>query len=49
MYGVPYLDMRVNGVTPFNKSTYLGDGVHYNAYGMTLVANELIRQFMTLI
>jgi lysophospholipase L1-like esterase len=49
MYGIPYLDMRVNGVTPFNRSTYLGDGVHYNASGMTLVANELIRQFMALI
>ena len=45
-FGVKWLDMRASGITMFNRSTYLPDGIHYNAAGMSIIANNA-RKFMT--
>ena len=45
MYGLMYIDPRAMGITPYNKATYLGDGVHYNATGMDFIAYGMINRF----
>lgn len=40
-FGVPYIDMRTAGITIFNRSTYLPDGIHYNAAGMELIYEKV--------
>lgn len=36
-FGIPYIDLRTSGVTIFNESSYLPDGIHPNAAGMQLI------------
>lgn len=44
-FGVKWVDARAFGVTMFNLSNYLGDGIHPNAAGMQKLANDLIKKF----
>jgi len=44
-FGVKWIDARAFGVSIYNLSTYLGDGVHPNAAGMSKYANDLIKKF----
>ena len=45
-FGVKWIDMRSSGITMFNRATYLPDGIHYNAAGMSIVAKN-VEKFMT--
>mgnify|MGYP002801328982 FL=1 len=38
-FGVPVVDTRTAGITMFNRSLYLPDGIHPNAAGMQLICN----------
>ena len=40
-FGVPYVDMRTAGITMFNRSSYLPDGIHYNAAGMSKIYEKI--------
>lgn len=50
MYGLVCFDTRSFGITPYNKTTLMGDSTHYNAAGMNLIAkgleNSLFSKFM---
>lgn len=43
-FGVPCIDLRRCGLNYANISMYLGDGLHPNKAGMTLVANYVLAQ-----
>lgn len=40
-FGVKWIDMRTTGITMFNASTYLSDGIHPNVAGMNLLYERL--------
>lgn len=42
---INYVDSRKIGITKENSEDYLGDGIHFNAKGMELLANALIEKF----
>ena len=42
-FGVPMVDARQAGVTMFNMSKYMNDGLHYNSAGMQLLFEECRR------
>ena len=44
-FGVPWIDMRVCGVTMYNTGTYMSDGIHPNVAGMQLMADRVIKAF----
>lgn len=48
-FGVMWIDARISGVTMFNKTSYLPDGIHYNAAGMemlyTVIKNAIERTY----
>lgn len=44
-FGIPWVDMRTTGVTMYNTSTYLGDGIHPNVAGMSALANKMLKFF----
>ena len=46
LFGVHLIDTRINGVSIFETSAYLPDGTHYNATGMGLVAETVIKGMM---
>ncbi len=43
-FGVPVVDTRTAGITMFNRSLYLPDGIHPNAAGMQLICNCVQRR-----
>lgn len=46
MLGVHVVDTRMNGISIFDLSTYLGDDLHYNYNGMVLVADLLTKDLL---
>lgn len=42
-FGVPMVDARQAGITMFNMSKYMNDGLHYNSAGMQLLFEECRR------
>lgn len=44
-FGIEYVDLRQCGITIYNLSNYLGDGIHPNAAGMELICEHLIRHY----
>ena len=42
-FGVEYLDLRTAGITVYNRTLYLPDGIHPNAAGMELIYEHLVR------
>lgn len=44
-FGVKWVDIRASGITMFNKSSYLPDGIHYNSNGMKMIEKN-IKKFM---
>lgn len=40
-FGVYWIDARTSGVTIYNRSEYLPDGIHYNAAGMDLLFRRI--------
>ena len=45
-FGIKWIDVRVSGITIFNKGTYLVDGIHPNTAGMTLLANKIYKHLI---
>lgn len=45
-FGVEYIDLRVSGITIYNRDTYLPDGIHPNAGGMELLFNKVYNYLM---
>lgn len=45
-FGIKWIDVRVSGITIFNKSSYLVDGIHPNVAGMTLLANKIYKHLI---
>lgn len=45
-FGIKWVDVRVSGITIFNKDSYLVDGIHPNAQGMTLLANKVYKHLI---
>ena len=43
-FGVRWYDMRACGVTIFNRTNYIADGIHYNAAGMEMIAKRLVKE-----
>lgn len=43
-FGVRWIDARTSGITMFNKSKYLPDGIHYNSAGMNLLYENIKNQ-----
>lgn len=44
-FGVKWIDMRTSGITMFNETTYLPDGIHPNAAGMNQLYKNLLKFF----
>ena len=42
-FGIKYIDERADGITMFNRATYLPDGIHYNANGMDVVYKNVLK------
>ena len=45
-FGIKWIDVRVSEITIFNKASYLVDGIHPNAAGMTLLANKIYKHLI---
>lgn len=45
-FGIKWIDVRVSGINIFNKGTYLIDGIHPNANGMSLLAEKIYKQLI---
>lgn len=46
MLGVPVIDTRHSGISVFELPTCYGDSTHYNAKGMQLLADTVLKAFM---
>lgn len=44
-FGVPVIDVRTSRINMYNVSTYTSDGVHPNAAGMRILAEQLRKEF----
>lgn len=40
-FGIKYIDLRTSGITIYNKSNYLPDGIHPNKDGMSLIYTQV--------
>lgn len=40
-FGVSIIDIRTAGITPFNKNSYLPDGIHFNRRGTELIYDRV--------
>ena len=45
-FGVPWVDLRTAGITVYNKSSLMPDGLHANAAGMELMCNLVYNYLM---
>ena len=45
-FGIKWIDVRVSGITIFNKDSYLVDGIHPNATGMSLLADKVYKHLI---
>ena len=45
-FGIKWIDIRANKLTIFNKATYLSDGIHPNAAGMTLIFEKIYKHLI---
>lgn len=45
-FGVEYIDLRASGITIYNRTSYMPDGVHPNATGMELLFNKVYNYLM---
>ncbi len=45
-FGIKWIDTRVSGITIFNKSSYLVDGIHPNANGMKLLSDKIYKHLI---
>lgn len=48
-YGCTFVDLRKCGITIYNRSTYLPDGIHPNAAGMELMYKYIMAQVSTIL
>lgn len=44
-FGVPWVDMRMSGITMYNTGTYMGDGIHPNTKGMKMLFDKVYKFF----
>ena len=44
-FGIPWFDCRTIGISIYNLTTYLYDGVHYNGTGMNALYRSLLKTF----
>lgn len=45
-FGIKWVDTRVSGITIFNKSSYLVDGIHPNVNGMKLLSDKIYKHLI---
>lgn len=48
-YGATFVDLRKCGITIYNQSTYLPDGIHPNAAGMELIYKYILSQVLSVL
>ena len=46
-YGVTYIDVRDIGINMLNRTEYLPDGTHFNALGMKMLYEHVVKAFIS--